>query len=253
MRQISAFLYLFALSVFLMGQEASKAEEGGNTLVFQFEDHPPFLEKTPEGIGGSFGKFVNAAAAQAGIGLIWQERAFRRTRRDLEEGKQPFCVAGHSYDADRAPKFHYTPAIGTFGRSGLLVRTADIQKFEALSSVQALFETTDLAGGFIAEAKYAVPFRPYLANSRGKHLFVSTSHENLVQLLVRGRIDFLFENEMMAPLHRAATAGGEALGFVSLPDMPKARKAYVMCTQAVDPGLLARLDAAIEAAADVRH
>lgn len=221
--------------------------QGPDTLIFQAEDHPPFLEIQGAEVGGLFGDVVNRAAEAAGLNIVWQERAFNRTKRDLGEGSAPFCVAGHSATRESAAKWYVSPPIGTFGRSGLLVRAADKEAIDAVPSIEALFTETDYIGGFVTDAVYAVPHLEYLKRSHNKHLFIAGSHEKLAELLARGRIDFVIENEMMAPRHIKGVRGGDRLAFTSLAGMPAGRDAHVICTKTVPRDLLDRFEAGLKA------
>ncbi len=229
----------------VLGSSGAWAQDS-DTLVFQAEDHPPFLEVQDGHVGGIFGDVVNRAAEAAGLSIDWQERAFNRTKRDLGDGRSPFCVAGHSATSQSAAKWYVSPAIGTFGRTGLLVREADKAAIGAVPSVEALFTDTDYIGGFVTDAIYAVPHLEYLKRSHNKHLFIAGSHEKLTELLARGRIDFVIENELMVPGHQRRAAGSAELAFTSLPGMPEGRDAHVICTKAVPKDLLDRFEAGLE-------
>lgn len=239
-------LILYGAAAVLLGSSGVGAQKA-DTLVFQAEDHPPFLEVAGGQVGGIFGDVVNRAAETAGLSIDWQERSFNRTKRDLGEGRAPFCVAGHSASSESAAKWYVSPPIGTFGRTGLLVRAADKDAIDAVPSLEALFSDTSYIGGFVTDAVYAVPHLEYLKRSHSKHLFIAGSHEKLVELLARGRIDFVIENEMMAPSHIKGVGGANTLAFTSLPGMPEGRDAHVICTKAVPKSLLDRFEAGLSA------
>ncbi|WP_068145596.1 transporter substrate-binding domain-containing protein [Kordiimonas lipolytica] len=235
------------LAAVMAGPIAFSSAKAEDSLVFQVEHHPPFLEIEAGRVSGIFGDTVNQAAAIAGLTIEWQERAFNRIKRNLDDGTQPFCVAGYwKKSTEQDEQWHFSPPIGTFGRSGLLVREADKAAFEALPSIEALFTDTDFIGGFVTDAVYAIPHLELLKKSHNKHLFIASSHDKLAELLARKRIDFVIENELMAPIHKAQVAGGDALAFLSLEGMPAGREAHVVCTKAVPTAILSRLDAGLE-------
>lgn len=190
------------------------------------------------------------AVDHAGLQLVWRKNSFNRIRRILEAGEQPICVTGHGRGSDSVGKMYLEPPVGHFGRSGLLVRKSDIHLYEQLASVEALFLRTTLVGGFVKDAKYAVDYEQYLPDSKTKHIMSVGTHEQLAQLVARKRIDFVFENELMVPVHEEMNLDGAPLAFVRLPGMPDARAAYIVCSKAVPADVIQRLEKGLRAVAE---
>jgi hypothetical protein len=214
---------------------------------FFFEDHPPFTYSEGDAVKGIFAEAAEKALATSDTEILWQKGTYNRIKRQLSEQRSAFCVAGHAKGGSLEDNLWYSRAFARFGKSGLLVRTADKARFEEIATVEDLFLKTNLIGGFVSGAVYAVPYQRYLPNSPAQHLLASSSHEQLAQLVAKGRIDFVFENEMMVKLHQATVEGGSSLDFVWLPGMPEGRDAYIVCTKKVNEATLARIDSGIEA------
>lgn len=220
----------------LLPQAAAKDD-----LIVYYEDHPPFTYPEDGAPKGMFVAATENALREAGFAATWHLMSFNRIRRALTSGREAFCVTGHGKGSEGDGRQYILPAIGTFGRSGLLIREADRSKFAQVSSVRALFEETKLVGGFVRDAIYAVPYQQYLPRSHGNHLMAVGTHEQLAQLVAKGRVDFVFENEMMVPLHQNLNKDGDKLAFVTLPGMPEAREAYIVCSKNVPEEWVTRL------------
>lgn len=214
-------------------------------MIF-FEDHPPFFYREEGRVTGVFADVANAAAADVGISLDWKEQAFRRTTRALHDRSEAFCSIGHRDRPDLRRDFFVSPPIGTFGRTGFLVRAEQADMVSKLPDAESLFTDTDLIGGFVVDAAYAIPHREYLEKSHDRHLFVTGTHEQLAMLIARERIDFTIENELMAPIHAAQSKDLAELVFVALPGMPLGQTAYIICTRQVPEATMAKFSQAIE-------
>lgn len=239
--RISVFLLVCASLV----DRGAQAEQ--QQLVFLYEDHPPFIYSGGEDVIGIFAEATKAAAQSAGIEILWQETTFNRLRREMASGHAPVCVAGQSKSADEEEQRHFTDSIGSFGRSGLLIRKNSREEFEQIADIRALFTETHLVGGFVRGAIYAVPYQTFLPESHHNHLITTSSHEQLAQLVAKGRIDFVFENEMMVAFHEKLNETGEKLDFVWLAGMPVGREAHIVCTKKVPAAVIARLNQGIAA------
>jgi len=218
------------------------------SIDFQYEDHPPFVYEVDGKVTGIFVDVTVRAANLAGFEVVWKKRTFNRLKRDLEDGAQPFCASGHSKTPEAESKWHVTDAIGHFGRTGLLVRESDKAAIASVGSIQALFEQTSFIGGFVKGAVYAVPYEQYLVFSHDEHLITSSNHEQLAQLVAKGRLDFVFIDEVMLPMHQKVNAVGAQLGFVTFPEMPGGAEAHIICTKAVPASWVVRLNHGIEEA-----
>lgn len=218
------------------------------SIEFRYEDHPPFTFEANAEPAGIFIGITEQSARLAGFNIVWKKSTFNRLKRDLEDGIEPFCVTGHSNATDFEGKWHTTEAIGHFGRAGFLVRAADKADFLKVGSLQALFEKTEFVGGFVKGAVYAVPYEKFLATSHEKHLITSSTHEQLVRLVAKGRLDFVFINDVMLPSQQALAEGDAELDFVTFPEMPYGASAHIRCTKAFPAEWMARLDRGIREA-----
>ena len=215
------------------------------SIEFRYEDHPPFTFEKDGEPAGIFIGITEQSAKLAGFNIIWKKSTFNRLKRDLEEGVERFCVTGHSKASDSEGKWHTTEAIGHFGRAGFLVRAEDRPDFLKVGSLQALFEKTEFVGGFVKGAVYAVPYEKFLATSHSKHLITSSTHEQLVQLVAKGRLDFVFINDVMLPSQQALAEGDAKLDFVTFSEMPYGASAHIRCTKAFPAAQVARLNRGI--------
>lgn len=228
-------LYLFITTTSVTAQ----------TVEFVFEDHPPFTFSENGIVKGIFVDSTHQAAAAAGLKIVWTERSFNRINRDLDEGVTPICITGAS-NSSNPQKFYVSSPIGHFGQTGFLVREEHREQLEMLKNTSSLF-ATGLRGGFVKGGHYAIPYDEYVKQSDTTHLVLSTTHEQIVQLIARGRVDFTIENELMFPVNqRQVNRAGNNLAFVVLPDAPKVRTAHIVCTRTVPEDVLARLEASIQ-------
>lgn len=243
---IAAVLFAAAAAV---GQPAS---EDGKTVTWLDFDFPPFYVHEGAARGEGMGDYV-VELLIAGLPDLAHRRQTAspvRILREIESGRQ-VCSVAYIRTPERERVMTYSIPDLLLPPNGITVRREDLARFGGLAAPVSLAKlladpTLRLGvadgrsyGPGIDAALLAVAGQPQVYRRQGEDLY-----QSLVQMLVRGRLDYVLGYPYEARYVAGELGLGEAIVNLPLVEAPDFTFAHVVCPR-TDWGraLVARIDA----------
>lgn len=211
-------------------------------LDMLYFDRPPFLVEQGGTVGGAIGDRVSAAARQAGIPLNWVPLPNMRLWRTLQSNARACSAAWFLTPARQrdlkptTPIWLDTPLVLLMPSSGPeALRRLPIRRLLADPKVRVV-----LKDGF----SYGVTLDDWLDGAAANLMRVSPDLVSIGTMIgmERGDLTILPQEEALEVVARAAGA----VTLVRPPDMPRGEWRYILCSLAVEDGVVARLSQAID-------
>jgi polar amino acid transport system substrate-binding protein len=245
LRAIAASLAALTLLVFAITGEC-RAEESSPLTVFVF-DRPPYYQLDQgKPAGGFLLDIALAILDRAGLPYKVQELPPSRILATFQAKTVPACAVGWLRTPQREALAWFSPPIYRNKALGAAVN-ANARPYPQTTTLDALLRTGLIWGlreGFSYGSTIDEAFAAYPASKL--HRFSNPQH--MLHLLARQRLEaVLIEPEELAWLLRQEPNLAESIRLLPLADAPASVTRHIMCSAAVAPAVLDRINAAIEA------
>lgn len=217
-------------------------------ILVRFEPYPPFVWADAQGtIDGQFAKKTQQIMVAAGLSIRWQQGSYKRIMRDLYGNRGQFCVTGYGFSPERANLVRYSLSYGRFPPGGIAVRSANVAMFQYHKHIYDVLADPTISGAFIEGASYGAEFNRRVARGEGRHIHIAGGDEDLVTLLIKGRVHFAMVNGVQLDHFKTYLDGADTLTTLYPSGMSKGAEVHVICTLNMPEGIIGQVNAAIQA------
>ena len=224
----------------------SAAAIAGEPVGLLYNERPPYVISTPEGIIGYTGGVVAQAFAQLDIPHYWRRVPSNRQLLEVRNNLRPVCAIGWFRNAERAAFGQFSAALYE-DQPEVALSLASNARIQPGKTVRELMS----APGVTLLVKGGYSYGTYIDRQIREHPdhVVSTTGENreMLHMLEYGRVDFFF----VAPdeVHGLIELSGQPAShfkLVQFADMPPPNRRYLFCSFKVPVEVMAKLNRWIE-------
>jgi len=220
------------------------ADDGCLELLY-FE-RPPYYQALPGGaVGGLVASRAAAALEAAGVCYRWRALPAKRHLAEIERNEQAACAVGWFRTAEReryarfsAPLYRDRPLVAVAARAAGLK--------ERYRSAAELLAQGNRVLGLRAGFSYGEELDAAIARIAPRTYTTAKPVVHLLQMLERGRVDFVFMAREEAD-YLLARGEHPGLMLISFADLPAGNTRHLLCSRRTPEAVLERIDAAIRA------
>jgi uncharacterized protein (TIGR02285 family) len=232
--------------VVVLGWWLLRAAAGGDSppLTVYYNERPPYAvtagEQQERGLTAT--PAVRALNA-AGIPFRWVELPSSRQLQQIKDSRLPECALGWFRNAEREQFALFSRPLYQDRPSVALAYRGFQPATRLLSEVLAQPDVTVLVKERFSYGPYADGL---LAQRRVQITATTVENSQMALMVARHRADFMFAaEEEAAVLIEQAGPEAQHLKVLRFDDMPPGEKRHLMCSKAVPPETMQRLNAAI--------
>lgn len=232
----------FSLCLMLKAAVASGAE----SLPVTYPEKPPYYY-TESGVArGELIELAQRIFATAGLPVRFTSRPAPRALSEVAETNVAICSLGWFKNPDRERFARFSQPIFRDLPMQVLIRTDRAGDFSRFSSLEKLLAAPDLKIGVVAGFSYGVRQDEQLRRAGERVAAKVNRVEQLFEMVRFGRVDLALVNEMeYSYFTRQSPSSPPGLQILAFPDVPSGNLRHLMCSRAVPPATMERIDAAI--------
>jgi len=183
----------------------------------------------------------------AGLAVQMEFMPLRRSLRELQANHTAFCLLGAFHTPERAAYGRYSKALMQEEQQVLIGRPAVLAQLGQQPDAQAALQDTRFELLSFEGVSYGAELDRWIAGRTRPALLVSAGTARALPMLARGRADYMIStrSELALMLQRQGY-GPHEFSALQPPGMPAPPSRHLLCSLKVEPGWLARFDAALE-------
>ncbi len=231
----------------------NEAALGGNppvqgtptALTIHYHERVPYYITRADGVHGLCADPVRAAVSRAGVTVTWQRTPPRRQLLIVRENRSPAAILGWFKTVERERFARFSRPIYRDRPAIALVR-AEVPSVPSGEPLARLLTHPDLT--LLRKDSYS--YGPYvdrlIETLEPRRVTTAADNRSMLRMLQAGRADYLFiAAEEADALIALSGLPADAFVKVHFSDMPSGNTRHLMYSLKVDPGLVARIDAAL--------
>lgn len=217
-----------------------------DALLVTFPEKPPyyyFVGSEPQGLLLDKARRI---FAEAGVAASYEMRPAKRALFEVSQGTQPLCSLGWFRNPEREQYAQFSLPLHRDAAVRLLVPQRLEAEVKHYRSLQALLQQSTMRLGLVEGFSYGATADAQLKAFEHKVLRVPVTVKQLMQMVAHGRVDMALIDELEFT-HRSKDIDlrGLELATVAFPDIAPGNQRHLMCSRAVEPVVMARINAAI--------
>lgn len=225
---------------------ALSSAAGAETLTVGFVERAGYSYLDHDQPQGLMVDIARKILTRAGVKFEFQALPQNRLVAEVKGGEREICALGFFKNPERESFATFTRPIYKNQPIGVLISADGREKFASIRSLAELVNATDLTLGAVEGFSYGAYIDGLIEKMTGKKNRASVPASQLVTILARGRIDYMFADpEEYKALAAAAAVPADSLTLLSFADSPEGNQRYLMCSKAVPAATIARIDGAI--------
>ncbi|MGE5385023.1 MAG: substrate-binding periplasmic protein [Betaproteobacteria bacterium] len=219
---------------------------GAESLLVTYPEKPPYYY-TESGVAkGGLLDLAQKIFANAGVPVRFASRPAPRVLNDMAETGEPVCSLGWFKTPERERFARFSRPFFRDFPNRILVRVDRAARFKRFASLEDLLAAPGVRIGIVAGFSYGARPDEWLQRA-GEQVTARVARvEQLFEMVRHDRIDVALVNQIEY-LHFARPSADHAPDLQTLlfADAPAGNLRYIMCSRAVPPSTLERIDAAI--------
>lgn len=219
-------------------------EESG-LITVHYNERPPYLVTTADGVTGLTGNPATVAFEQSNIPFRWQQTPSKRQIYILQQNRSRDCLVGWFKNQEREKFAKYTLPIYQDRPQIALARTDNV-KINSVSAVDEIFSDPQLT--LLVKDGYS--YGDFLDRKITQHnptrTITTDENSGMLQMVHAGRADyFLIAPEEAAGLIQLSEFPPGDFKVVHFSDIPSGEKRYILCSLQVEDAIISQLNEAI--------
>lgn len=223
----------------------STAPATANLIILHYNERPPYLVTTEDGVGGLTGDPATLVFEKSNIPFQWRQTPSKRQIYLLQQNKGRDCLVGWFKNKEREAFARYTLPIYQ-DKPQIALARADNEWIPADSTVSDLF--TDLRLNLLVKDGYS--YGDFLDGKIKEYDPVRTittveNSEMLKMVFARHADYFFIAPEEADGLIQTSEFDAQDFKYVYFRDIPNGEKRYILCSLQVEDSIIERLNTAI--------
>ncbi len=219
---------------------------GDTAITLHYNERPPYLVTTGDGVGGLTGAPTTQVFAASGIAYRWEQTPSKRQIYLLQQNTGRDCLVGWFKNAERESFARYTLPVYRDEPQVALART-DNERILSGQTVADVFADP----GLILLVKDGYSYGDYLDLQIRDHDPVRTvttvENSGMLRMIAAGHADYFFiAPEEVDGLLASSEFDGHDFKTVHFADVVSGEERYILCSLKVEPEIIDRLNRAIQ-------
>lgn len=219
---------------------------GEAPITLHYNERPPYLVTTEDGVGGLTGAPTTQVFAASGIPYNWEQTPSKRQIYLLQQNEGRDCLVGWFKNAEREGFARYTLPVYRDEPQVALAR-ADNERIMSGQTAAAVFANP----GLILLVKDGYSYGDYLDLQIRDHNPVRTvttvENSGMLRMIAAGHADYFFiAPEEVDGLLASSELDAHAFKTVHFADVVSGEERYILCSLKVEPEIIDRLNRAIQ-------
>jgi polar amino acid transport system substrate-binding protein len=217
----------------------------GNLITLHYNERPPYLVTTDEGVGGLTGDPATIVFEKSNLPFLWKQTPSKRQIYLLQQNKGRDCLVGWFKNKEREAFARYTLPIYQ-DKPQIALARVDNDRIPVDSTVSDLFSDPRL--NLLVKDGYS--YGDFLDGKIKEYDPVRTvttdeNSEMLKMVFARHADYFFIAPEEADGLIRTSEFDAQDFKFIHFRDIPVGEKRYILCSLQVEASIIEQLNAAI--------
>lgn len=214
-------------------------------ILIEYRDKPPLMHTVQQRPAGILLDKTRAIMERARIHASFQEVPLKRIVKNIQSNEQRLCSPGWYKLPERERFARFSLPMHQDRPHVVLSAPAMRSAVQAHANLRALLADARLKLSVVSGVSYGPELDALIAASAQVPMQVSVTPLQLARMVLAGRADYMFlDEDDLRYFQQQGELSAEAAGL-SLSDMPAGLQRHLMCSMAVEPASLARINQAI--------
>jgi polar amino acid transport system substrate-binding protein len=216
------------------------------TITLHYNERPPYLITTADGVAGLTGSPATIAFQRANIPFNWKQTPSKRQMYILQQNLGQDCLVGWFKNPEREKYAQYTQPVYRDVPQIALARSDNI-RIDSVNTVDAIFSNADLTMLVKDGYSYGEFLDQKIAEHNPVRVVTTVENSGMLKMVQAGRADYFFiAPEEAEGLIETSEFSKDDFKVVGLQDIPYGENRYILCSLQVDHTIINRLNTAIK-------
>lgn len=216
-----------------------------DTVSVLYNERPPYLVTTPQGVTGLTGEPTAKAFAKAGIAIAWKEVPAPRQLKMIQDNTDEVCAPGWFKNPDREKFAHFSTPIYQDKPTAIVGRAGDA-KLAHVASVDALLGDKGLTLLVKQSYSYGTFLDGKIASLAPNKTTTPAENVQMAKMIAAHRADYMFAApEEADDMLKSPDLSKAGLAIYPVAGMPAGGDRYILCSMKVPESVMSALDKAL--------
>jgi hypothetical protein len=219
--------------------------QSGNTITLHYNERPPYLVTTEDGVGGLTGDPTTLVFEKSGIPYQWKQTPSKRQIYLLQQNSERDCLAGWFKNTEREAFARYTLPIYQDQPQIALAR-ADNERISSVGTVDDLFSDAGLTLLVKDGYSYGDFLDRKIQQYNPTRTITTIENSGMLKMVYAEHADyFLIAPEEAEGLIKTSEFDAQDFKIIHFTDIPSGEKRYILCSKHVEAATIEQLNNAI--------
>lgn len=222
-----------------------RSEQDANIITLHYHERKPYYMTGANEVFGVCATPAKIAFEKAGVPVRWQKTPARRQLEIIKRNSGRDCLLGWFKNPEREQYARFSLPIYQ-DRPAIVLARADNEKITSDMTIEALLSRSDITLLKKDAYSYGEFVDRKIAEYDPGQVVTTAENLNMLKMIRAGRADYFFIAQEEAEWLIGASSLPEAdFKFVTISDIPKGNKRYLLFSYQVEPEIVDKVNQAI--------